>query len=277
MREDVFFLRSLPFFTTLGPLAVEYLEKIKIFWSRYLLSTLCFPSLLGDSMILEGANSKVKSDVTAQLYHPLIVKPQASFSASDPHLSSLSLEKEVIAILQGCREDGPTVYRKQPASGPPCRKYPAHGHCLCPPSLPPVPLRMAGFDGSAWDEEEEEPPDHQYYNDFPGKEPPLGGVVDMRLREGAPLGAARSTPPGVQTPSHLGATLVSYLDGGGLGLGWEWPVWASGLILFLSLQPVGQPVGGDPEIRKQMPPPPPCPGVKGAGRGESGMQEAGLE
>lgn len=62
---------------------------------------------------------------------------------------------------------------------------------LCPP-------RMAGFDGSAWDEEEEEPaPDHQYYNDFPGKEPPIGGVVDMRLRDGAG-----------QTPNHLGATLV---------------------------------------------------------------------
>ncbi|KAB0396304.1 hypothetical protein E2I00_015539, partial [Balaenoptera physalus] len=91
--------------------------------------------------------------------------------------------------------------------------------------------RMAGFDGSAWDEEEEEPSDHQYYNDFPGKEPPLGGVVDMRLREGAPPGAARPTPPSAQTPSHLGATL-----------------------------PVGQPVGGDPEARKQMLPPPPCPG-----------------
>ena len=65
---------------------------------------------------------------------------------------------------------------------------------------------MAGFDGSAWDEEEEEPPDHQYYNDFPGKEPPLGGVVDMRLREGALPGAARPTPPSVQTPSHLGAS-----------------------------------------------------------------------
>ncbi|XP_059788746.1 SHC-transforming protein 1 isoform X1 [Balaenoptera ricei] len=99
-----------------------------------------------------------------------------------------------------------------------------------PPKLVTPHDRMAGFDGSAWDEEEEEPPDHQYYNDFPGKEPPLGGVVDMRLREGAPPGAARPTPPSAQTPSHLGATL-----------------------------PVGQPVGGDPEARKQMLPPPPCP------------------
>ncbi|XP_060111369.1 SHC-transforming protein 1 isoform X2 [Heteronotia binoei] len=67
-----------------------------------------------------------------------------------------------------------------------------------PPKLVTPHDRMAGFDGSAWDEEEDPPPDHQYYNDFPGKEPPLGGVVDMRLWDGA--GAA-------QTPNHLGATL----------------------------------------------------------------------
>ncbi|NXT72292.1 SHC1 protein, partial [Chaetops frenatus] len=66
-----------------------------------------------------------------------------------------------------------------------------------PPKLVTPHDRMAGFDGSAWDEEEEEPaPDHQYYNDFPGKEPPIGGVVDMRLQDGA-----------AQTPDHLGATL----------------------------------------------------------------------
>lgn len=87
---------------------------------------------------------------------------------------------------------------------------------------------MAGFDGSAWDEEEEEPaPDHQYYNDFPGKEPPIGGVVDMRLREGA-----------AQTPNHLGATLVRLgarlcgVIGGGSHITREMqgPWWSSGLL-----------------------------------------------
>ncbi|NWJ00349.1 SHC1 protein, partial [Crypturellus undulatus] len=74
-----------------------------------------------------------------------------------------------------------------------------------PPKLVTPHDRMAGFEGSAWDEEEEEAaPDHQYYNDFPGKEPPLGGVVDMRLREGA-----------VQPPAHLGATLVRPRRSGG--------------------------------------------------------------
>ncbi|NXE42889.1 SHC1 protein, partial [Ptilorrhoa leucosticta] len=75
-----------------------------------------------------------------------------------------------------------------------------------PPKLVTPHDRMAGFDGSAWDEEEEEPaPDHQYYNDFPGKEPPIGGVVDMRLQD---LGAA-------QTPNHLGATLPVGQSSGG--------------------------------------------------------------
>lgn len=46
-------------------------------------------------------------------------------------------------------------------------------------------------------------------------------------------------------------------------------VWASGNV-FLSPQPVGQPAGGDPEVRKQTPAPPPCPGVKGAGRRRAG-------
>lgn len=41
---------------------------------------------------------------------------------------------------------------------------------------------------------------------------------------------------------------------------------AFGLTLFLSFQPVGQPVGGDLEGRKQMPPPPPCPGREGVER-----------
>ncbi|NXD28485.1 SHC1 protein, partial [Spelaeornis formosus] len=74
-----------------------------------------------------------------------------------------------------------------------------------PPKLVTPHDRMAGFDGSAWDEEEEElAPDHQYYNDFPGKEPPIGGVVDMRLQDGA-----------AQTPNHLGATLPVGQSSGG--------------------------------------------------------------
>uniref|UniRef100_A0A8C5GCC8 SHC-transforming protein 1 n=2 Tax=Gouania willdenowi TaxID=441366 RepID=A0A8C5GCC8_GOUWI len=59
-----------------------------------------------------------------------------------------------------------------------------------PPKLVTPHDRMAPFDGSAWEEEDEEaapPPDVPYYNHFPGKQPPPGGLVDMRTRPGATL------------------------------------------------------------------------------------------
>lgn len=39
--------------------------------------------------------------------------------------------------------------------------------------------RLTGLEESAWGDEED--PDHNYYNSVPGKEPPLGGLVDSRL------------------------------------------------------------------------------------------------
>uniref|UniRef100_A0AAX7SE19 SHC-transforming protein 1 n=1 Tax=Astatotilapia calliptera TaxID=8154 RepID=A0AAX7SE19_ASTCA len=54
-----------------------------------------------------------------------------------------------------------------------------------PPKLVTPHDRMAPFDGSAWEEEEDEaapPPDVPYYNNFPGKQPPPAGVIDMRTR-----------------------------------------------------------------------------------------------
>ncbi|TRZ02957.1 hypothetical protein DNTS_009927 [Danionella cerebrum] len=61
-----------------------------------------------------------------------------------------------------------------------------------PPKLVTPHDRMAPFDGSAWEEEEEEmapPPEVPYYNNFPGKQPPPGGLVDMRTRPGHSTGA----------------------------------------------------------------------------------------
>ncbi|KAL6489332.1 hypothetical protein MHYP_G00030730 [Metynnis hypsauchen] len=61
-----------------------------------------------------------------------------------------------------------------------------------PPKLVTPHDRMAPFDGSAWEEEEEDlapPPDVPYYNNFPGKQPPPGGLVDMRTRSGHSTGA----------------------------------------------------------------------------------------
>ncbi|XP_020565877.1 SHC-transforming protein 1 isoform X1 [Oryzias latipes] len=59
-----------------------------------------------------------------------------------------------------------------------------------PPKLVTPHDRMAPFDGSAWDEEDDEiapPPEVPYYNNFPGKQPPPGGIIDMRTRSGATL------------------------------------------------------------------------------------------
>ncbi|XP_051576521.1 SHC-transforming protein 1-like isoform X2 [Myxocyprinus asiaticus] len=61
-----------------------------------------------------------------------------------------------------------------------------------PPKLVAPHDRMAPFDGSAWEEEEEDlapPPEVPYYNNFPGKHPPPGGLVDMRARPGHSTGA----------------------------------------------------------------------------------------
>uniref|UniRef100_A0A4W4FFK5 SHC-transforming protein 1 n=1 Tax=Electrophorus electricus TaxID=8005 RepID=A0A4W4FFK5_ELEEL len=48
-----------------------------------------------------------------------------------------------------------------------------------PPKLVTPHDRMAPFDGSAWEEEDEDlapPPEVPYYNNFPGKQPPPGGL-----------------------------------------------------------------------------------------------------
>uniref|UniRef100_A0A3P9PU79 SHC-transforming protein 1 n=1 Tax=Poecilia reticulata TaxID=8081 RepID=A0A3P9PU79_POERE len=64
-----------------------------------------------------------------------------------------------------------------------------------PPKLVTPHDRMAPFDGSAWEEEDDEavppppPPSSEvpYYNNFPDKQPPPGGLIDMRTRPGATL------------------------------------------------------------------------------------------
>ncbi|XP_040846226.1 SHC-transforming protein 2 isoform X2 [Ochotona curzoniae] len=49
-----------------------------------------------------------------------------------------------------------------------------------PPQVGAPPERLTGLDESAWGDEEETP-EHNYYNSIPGKEPPLGGLLDSRL------------------------------------------------------------------------------------------------
>ncbi|XP_062340447.1 SHC-transforming protein 3 isoform X2 [Osmerus eperlanus] len=52
----------------------------------------------------------------------------------------------------------------------------------CPSSkLSSMHDRVLNMDDSPWTEEEEEPAEHPYYNNIPGKMPPPGGFIDTRL------------------------------------------------------------------------------------------------
>ncbi|XP_038239883.1 SHC-transforming protein 2 isoform X1 [Dermochelys coriacea] len=62
-----------------------------------------------------------------------------------------------------------------------------------PPKVVVPPDRIMGTEESAWGDEEEMA-EHDYYNSIPGKEPPLGGLVDSRLRHGMLLGHVHSQP-----------------------------------------------------------------------------------
>ncbi|XP_062815710.1 SHC-transforming protein 2 isoform X2 [Anolis carolinensis] len=56
-----------------------------------------------------------------------------------------------------------------------------------PPKTVTPQERSTGTDEAGWGEEEEAS-EHDYYNSIPGKEPPLGGLVDSRLHHSASLG-----------------------------------------------------------------------------------------
>ncbi|XP_049321574.1 SHC-transforming protein 2 isoform X2 [Astyanax mexicanus] len=88
-----------------------------------------------------------------------------------------------------------------------------------PPKAIPTVDRNIRTEESAWGDDEESS-EHDYYNSIPGKEPPLGGVVDSRLRpSGAMLGHVHSLPNTKTTPvgsairrdaSSLPATQLCY-------------------------------------------------------------------
>lgn len=61
--------------------------------------------------------------------------------------------------------------------------------------------RIIGVEESAWGDDEDSS-EHDYYNSIPGKEPPVGGLVDSRLRPGAALLGHVHTQPcrGNRTP-----------------------------------------------------------------------------
>ncbi|XP_057628020.1 SHC-transforming protein 2 [Chionomys nivalis] len=58
-----------------------------------------------------------------------------------------------------------------------------------PPKAIVPPERLTGLEESAWGDDDEAT-DHNYYNSIPGKEPPLGGLVDSRLAVTQPCALA---------------------------------------------------------------------------------------
>uniref|UniRef100_A0A8C3G007 SHC-transforming protein 2 n=1 Tax=Chrysemys picta bellii TaxID=8478 RepID=A0A8C3G007_CHRPI len=84
-----------------------------------------------------------------------------------------------------------------------------------PPKVVVPPDRVMGTEESAWGDEEETA-DHDYYNSIPGKEPPLGGLVDSRLRHGTLLGHVHSQPSCAGHFSQVNPA-VSMLGGTPLG------------------------------------------------------------
>ncbi|XP_023599063.1 SHC-transforming protein 2, partial [Myotis lucifugus] len=69
-----------------------------------------------------------------------------------------------------------------------------------PPKVVVPPERLTGLEESAWGDEEDM--EHNYYNSIPGKEPPLGGLVDSRLTLTQPcaLGALGAVSQGASPP-----------------------------------------------------------------------------
>lgn len=51
--------------------------------------------------------------------------------------------------------------------------------------------------------EEEDFADHDYYNSIPGKEPPIGGVVDSRLRMSGAMPGHIHTQPQSKTAAQV--------------------------------------------------------------------------
>ncbi|XP_041567334.2 SHC-transforming protein 3 isoform X2 [Taeniopygia guttata] len=74
----------------------------------------------------------------------------------------------------------------------------------CPSKTPTLSDRMQSFE-DPWTEEDNEAPEHPYYNNIPNKIPPPGGFLDARLKTRLPTAA--DTP---QSASGMGGEQIYY-------------------------------------------------------------------
>ncbi|CAL8307966.1 unnamed protein product [Lota lota] len=74
-----------------------------------------------------------------------------------------------------------------------------------PKSMAPSMERNHRLEEPSWGEEDESS-EHNYYNSIPGKEPPLGGVVDSRLRPSTSLIGHIHTQPQSKTANQMSSS-----------------------------------------------------------------------
>ncbi|KAM6310552.1 SHC-transforming protein 2 [Podargus strigoides] len=72
-----------------------------------------------------------------------------------------------------------------------------------PPKVVAPPDRVLAAEESTWGEDEEVA-EHDYYNSIPGKEPPLGGLINSRFQHSTVLGHIHTQPSGSGPPSQGG-------------------------------------------------------------------------
>ncbi|XP_075895544.1 SHC-transforming protein 2 isoform X2 [Nelusetta ayraudi] len=116
-----------------------------------------------------------------------------------------------------------------------------------PPKTMTSMERSARVEEPVWGEEEDFA-DHDYYNSIPGKEPPIGGVVDSRLRMSGAMPGHIHTQPQSKTAAQMGSPArreqTSYPPGQlCYELHWDTETSSSGLTSDGYLCADGQPTG----------------------------------
>ncbi|XP_059825877.1 SHC-transforming protein 3 isoform X1 [Hypanus sabinus] len=127
----------------------------------------------------------------------------------------------------------------------------------CPPKISSIHSRVPNLEESHWFGEDEKATEHPYYNSIPGKVPPPGGFIDVRLREVQHPGLNQilpARPPDANQPVLTIGQDQSYYQGQLLGEEhseeWRHTVGQSGSSSDLYVQPEVRlhiPKGGEPQ------------------------------
>ncbi|XP_062924973.1 SHC-transforming protein 3-like [Mobula hypostoma] len=127
----------------------------------------------------------------------------------------------------------------------------------CPTKIPSIHSRVPNLEELPWFGEDEKATEHPYYNSIPGKVPPPGGFIDVRLREIQHPGLNQTLPahpPDANQPVLTIGQDQSYYQGQLLGEehseDWKHTLGQSGSSSDLYVQPEVRlhiPKGGEPQ------------------------------